>query len=50
MIDFKPLVKRININIIPLIAIIKIKFNKLTAYIIVVVRLTSKLNTLLLIL
>ena len=48
--DIKPLVKRIRNNIIPPIITIKIDLNKLKAYIIVAVKLTSKLNTLLIIL
>ena len=42
-----PLIKRIRNNIILLITIIKRDLNKLKAYIIVAVKLTSKLNTLL---
>ena len=45
--DFKPLVKRIRNSIIPLITTIKIDLNKLKAYVIVAVKLTRKLNTLL---
>ena len=45
--DLKPLVKRIRNNIIPLSTIIKIDLNKLKAYIIVAVKLTSELDTLL---
>jgi len=48
--DFKSLVRRIRNNIIPLFTIIKININKLKAYIIVAVKLTNKLNTLLIIL
>jgi hypothetical protein len=44
---FKPLVKRIRNNIILLIAVIKTDLNKLKACVIVVVKLTSELNTLL---
>ena len=49
MTDFKPPVKRIRNNIILLITIVGIDFNKLKAYIIVVVKLTSELDTLLII-
>ena len=47
MTDFKPLVERIRNNIILLVAVVRMDLNKLKAYIIVVVKLTSKLNTLL---
>ena len=47
---FKPLVKRIQNNIIPLIAIVGTNFNKLKACIIVAVKLTGKLNMLLIVL
>ena len=47
MTDFKPPVKRIRNNVVPLITIIRTDLNKLKAYIIVAVKLTSKLNTLL---
>ena len=50
MTDFKPLVKRIRNNNILFITIIKTDFNKLKAYIIITVKLTSKFNTLLIIL
>ena len=48
--DFKPPVKRIRNNIIPLITIVGINLNKLKAYVIVVVKLTGELNTILIIL
>ncbi len=44
---FKPLVKRIRNNIIPLIAIVGTDLNKLKACVIVAVKLTNELNTLL---
>ena len=47
MTDFKPPVKRIRNNIIPLIAVIRTDLNEFKAYIIIAVKLTSKLNTLL---
>ena len=49
MTDFKPLVKRIRNDVIPLIAV-GTDLNKLKVYIIIIVKLTSKLNTLLIIL
>ncbi len=45
--DFKPLSKRVRNNIIYFIAIISIDLNKLKAYIIVAIKLTSEFNTLL---
>ena len=48
MTDFKLLVKRIRNNIV-LLAAIKTNFNKLKAYIIVVVKLTDEFNMLLII-
>ena len=45
--DFKPLVKRIRNDVVPLIAIIGTDLNKLKAYIIVAVKLTSEFDTLL---
>ena len=45
--DFKPLVKRIRNDVIPLIAVVGTDLNKLKAYIIVAVKLTSELNMLL---
>ena len=45
--DFKPPVKRIRNNVIPLTVIIATNLNKLKACVIVAVKLTSKLNTLL---
>ena len=50
MTNFKPPVKRIRNNIIPLIAIIRADLDELKAYIIVAVKLTGKLNTLLIVL
>ena len=50
MTNFKPLVKRIRNDIILLITIIRVDLNRLKAYIIAAVKLTSKLNTLLIIL
>ena len=50
MTDFKLLVERIRNNIILLITIIRTDFNKLKACIVVAVKLTSNLNTLLIIL
>ena len=50
MTDFKPLVKIIRNNNILLITIIKIKFNKLKAYIIIAIKFTSKFNMFLIIL
>ena len=50
MTNFKPLVKRIRNNIISLITIVGTDFSKLKAYIIVAVKLTGELNTLLIIL
>ena len=47
MTDFKPLVKRIRNDVVPLITIIGTDLNKLKAYVIVAVKLTSELNTLL---
>ena len=47
MTDFKPLVKRIRNDVIPLITVIRADLNKLKAYVIVIVKLTSELNTLL---
>jgi len=45
--DFKPLVKRIRNDVILLITVIGTDLNKLKAYVIVAVKLTSELNTLL---
>ena len=45
--NFKPPVKRIRNNVIPLIAVIRTDLNKLKACVIVAVKLTSELNTLL---
>ena len=45
--DFKPLIKRIRNDIVLLITIIRADLNKLKTYVIVAVKLTSKLNTLL---
>ena len=44
--DFKPLVERIKNNIVLLVAI-RTNFNKFKAYVVVAVKLTSELNTLL---
>ena len=48
--DFKPLIKRIRNDIIPFTAVIRADLNKFKAYIIIAVKLTSKLNTLLIVL
>jgi len=45
--NFKPLVKRIRNNIVPLIAVIRADLDKLKAYVVVAFKLTSELNTLL---
>jgi hypothetical protein len=45
--DFKPPVERIRNNIIPLVTIIRMDLNELKAYIIIAVKLTGKLNILL---
>ncbi len=47
--DFKSLIKRIRNNIILLVVVIRMDLNKFKAYIIVVVKLTSELNTLLIV-
>jgi hypothetical protein len=44
---FKPPVKRIWNDVVPLIAIVGTNLNKLKAYVIVAVKLTGELNTLL---
>ena len=50
MTDFKLLVERIRNDIILLITVVGMDLNKLKAYIIVAVKLTSELNTLLIML
>ena len=50
MTDLKPLVKRIRNDIIPLIAVIRVDLNKLKACVIIAVKLTGELNTLLIVL
>jgi hypothetical protein len=45
--NFKPLGKRVKNDIIYFIAIISTDFNELKAYIIIVIKFTGKLNTLL---
>ena len=47
MTNFKPLGKRVRNNIVYLIAIVSTDLNKLKACIVIVIKLTSKLNTLL---
>ena len=47
MTDFKPPGKRVRNNIIHLITIISTDLNELKAYIIITIKLTSELNTLL---
>ena len=47
MTDFKPLVKRIRNDVVPLVAVIGTDLNELKACVVVAVKLTSKLNTLL---
>ena len=47
MTDFKPPVERIRNDIVLFVAIFKTDFNKLKACVIVAVKLTSELNTLL---
>ena len=44
MTDFKLPVKRIRNDVVPLVAVIKTDLNKLKAYVIVAVKLTSKLD------
>ena len=48
--NFKPEIKRIGNNIILFIAVIGADFNKLKAYIIVIVKLAGELNTVLIML
>ena len=48
--DFKPPVKRIRNDVVPLIAVIGTDLDKLKACVVVAVKLTSKLNTLLIVL
>jgi hypothetical protein len=48
--NFKPPVERIRNDIIPFITVIRTDLDELKAYIIVAVKLTGKLNTLLIIL
>jgi hypothetical protein len=48
--NFKPLVKRIRNDIIPLIAVIRVDLNKLKACVIVIVKFTGELNMLLIVL
>ena len=50
LINFKLLSNKVRNNIIYFIIIININFNKLKAYVIVVIKLTGKFNTLLAIL
>ena len=45
MTDFKPPVKRIRNDVVPLIAVVKTDLDKLKAYVIVAVKLTGELNT-----
>ena len=47
MTGFKPPIKRIRNDVVPLIAVIRADLNELKAYIIVTVKLTGELNTLL---
>ena len=47
MTDFKPLVKRIRNNVVLLVAVVRTDLDKLKAYVVVAVKLTGELNTLL---
>ena len=49
MTNFKPPVERIRNNVILLITVVRTDLDKLKAYIIVIVKLTGKLHTLLII-